>query len=78
MLQIPAIMTFARFQKTLAKRLETLRLEAGWTQEEVGRRAGLTRQHVQRLEAGTSNPKASTLVALARSFDVPLQKMLGP
>jgi transcriptional regulator with XRE-family HTH domain len=71
-------MTMMQFQKALARRLEALRLEAGWTQEEVGRRAGLTRQHVQRHEAGSSNPKASTLVALAKTFGVAVHEMLEP
>jgi transcriptional regulator with XRE-family HTH domain len=56
--------------------LEQARLAAGITQAELAGRAGLHRMAVQRIEAGTSDPRLSTLQALARALGMEL--MLVP
>lgn len=58
-------------------RLQRLRLQAAYTQEQVAYAAGLTRSHYQQLERGQSgpgrpaNPSLQTLLSLAAVFGVP-------
>ncbi len=70
-------MKFARLQKRLGKRLAQLRVENGLTQQEAADRCEITRQHLQRIEYGQANPKASTLFALAKTYRVPLAEIVG-
>ena len=70
-------MTLIQFQKKLADRLLALRTEEDLTQEEVARRAGITRQHLQRLEGGRINPTAGTLLGLAKVFRQSLTELVG-
>ena len=53
-------------------RLYDLRKKAGLSQEELAGLLGVTRQAVQKWEAGTSRPDMDNLAALARYFDVTL------
>lgn len=53
-------------------RLFELRRQAGLSQEELANLLGLTRQAVQKWEAGTSRPDMDNLVALADYFKVSL------
>jgi transcriptional regulator with XRE-family HTH domain len=41
--------------------VRTARLEAGLTQAELGRRAGMTQSMIARMESGTSNPTVASL-----------------
>jgi len=59
-------MTFKQYQKRLASRIHDLRVEAGLSQEQAAQQAGITRQHYQRLEGGTTNPTLETLVNIAK------------
>lgn len=47
-----------------------LRAARGWTQEELAWQSGVSRPAIARLETGATDPRASTLVALARALDV--------
>lgn len=69
-------MTFERYRQRLGKRLIERRHEAGLTQEELAAQAGLTRQHLRLLEIGASNPKLSTLLALADAFGLTVSQLL--
>jgi len=60
-------MAFQRFRKRLGERVLFLRREAGLSQEELAKRSRLTRQHLQRLEAGSANPTLETLLNLAKA-----------
>lgn len=63
--------------------LKTARQRLGLSQETVARRAGLSRNHYQLLEAGLSsnrkpaNPRLSTLVALAQALEIPPPELIG-
>ena len=54
------------------QRLYDLRKKAGLSQEELANLLGVTRQAVQKWEAGTSRPDMDNLVSLARYFSVTL------
>jgi len=57
-------------------RLFELRRQAGLSQEELANLLGLTRQAVQKWEAGTSRPDMDNLTALANYFHVSLDYLV--
>ena len=57
-------------------RLFELRRQAGLSQEELANLLGLTRQAVQKWEAGTSRPDMDNLIALANYFHVSLDYLV--
>jgi len=69
-------MNFEKFRERLGKRLVGLRHGCDLTQEELASKAGLTRQHLRLLEIGASNPKLSTLLALAQAFGMSVSEMM--
>lgn len=63
--------------KKLAKRLKSLRMERGLTQEEAARMCGMEYKYYQRYE--TFQPRdmrMSTMEKIAKGFDIPLWKLL--
>ncbi len=58
-------------------RLFDLRRQAGLSQEELANLLGLTRQAVQKWEAGTSRPDMDNLVALSNYFSVSLDYLVS-
>jgi transcriptional regulator with XRE-family HTH domain len=52
-------------------------VEAGLSQEEAARRAGITRVHWQRLESELPNPTVETLFRVAKVFGVPPGELLS-
>ena len=57
--------------------LKALREKHGLTQEEMARRALVTRQAVSRWENGDTQPITDTLKILSREFDVSINTLLG-
>lgn len=57
-------------------RLYELRRQAGLSQEELANLVGVTRQAVQKWEAGTSRPDMDNLAALAEYFQVTLDYLV--
>jgi len=53
-----------------AGRLRELREAAGWTQQELAERAGLTRDGIAQLERGRRQPVWETVIALCGALDV--------
>lgn len=51
-------------------RIVTLRKLAGWSQEELARRADLDRGHISRIEAGKYAITIETLQAIAEAFSM--------
>lgn len=56
----------------LAFQVRALRLKRGWTQKELGKRAGLQQSAVSRVEGGNHRMSIETLLKLARAFDTAL------
>lgn len=52
------------------------RLGLGLSQAEVGRRAGLKREYLNRIEAGHIQPTLPTLNKVAKGLGVPLAEMV--
>ena len=61
---------------TFQERLYSLRRGKGLSQEELAHIVGVSRQAVQKWEAGTSRPDLDNLTALARCFDVSLDYLI--
>lgn len=57
-------------KSTFARRLEALRKQAGITQYELARRAGLSKQAMSQLERGERDPAWETVRKLARALEV--------
>lgn len=53
---------------TLGKRIAYLRVQSGWTQEELAERTALSRVAISHFEAGLSTPSERTIVLLAGLF----------
>jgi ribosome-binding protein aMBF1 (putative translation factor) len=59
----------------LGKRVRTLRLERGLTQEEAAARAALDAKHFQAIEGGRANVTMASLVGIARALGVRLAEL---
>ena len=60
------------------KNLKKLRNKKGWTQEKLAREAGISYITLVKIERGNiENPKLQTLVKLARTLGVSLDKLVG-
>lgn len=60
-----------------ADKIKALREEMGWTQAELARRLGITRNGVNSWEQGLSMPSPACLVDLAGVFSVSTDFLLG-
>jgi transcriptional regulator with XRE-family HTH domain len=69
-------MTLERFQRLLGGRLAALRKDLAMSQDEASQRAGLTRQHLQRIEGGTMNPTVATVFRLAKVYKVSIGELM--
>lgn len=70
-------MRLREFQKLLAARMLDLREAQALSQEEASRRAGITRQHLQRLESGRMNPTIATVFHMACAYNVSVGQLIG-
>lgn len=60
-----------------ADKIKLLREERGWTQAELARRLGITRNGVNSWEQGLSMPSPACLVYLVKAFSVSTDYLLG-
>ena len=60
-----------------AEKIKELRQARGWTQADLARRLGVTRNGVNSWEQGLSMPSPASLVDLARLFSVSTNYLLG-
>ena len=71
----------SKLRDTFAKRLKEMRLAAGLSQRELGRRIGLSEDvvssRVTRYERGTSEPDFGTASKLAKELGVPLAYLVA-
>jgi len=60
----------------VAARVKQLREQHDMTQEQLAKKAGLSRPYLARLETARSNPSLSTLEKLAKALGVPVKTLL--
>jgi len=64
-------------RRALASRLRSARGRAGLTQEQLADRAGVTTEHLQRLERGVGNPTLATVYALADILGINVTELVA-
>lgn len=64
--------TFYEGRASLAK----LRLQHGWSQAELARRAGTSQSYIGRLETGNIDPQLSTVSKIAHALGVPVPALV--
>jgi putative transcriptional regulator len=57
----------------MRNRLKVLRAERDWTQEELGRRLGVSRQAVNAIETGKYDPSLPLALKIGRLFEQPVE-----
>lgn len=62
--------------RSLGEVLKENRLRCNMTQELVAERVGVSRQAVSKWERGASEPSTTSLLKLAKLFDVPVEELL--
>lgn len=62
--------------KQMGIRLKGLRTAKEMSQAALAKRAGLTREYVNKLEAGKQDPSLTTISALAKALGVPVTALL--
>lgn len=62
---------------TLGERIQSLRKEAGLSQEELGDKLGVARQSVSKWESDTTIPELDKLIAMSRLFHISVGALLG-
>lgn len=73
---------WAAFTRDLARHLQRLRVERGYSQDQVAYAAGLSRSSYQRLERGetfpgtATNPTLRNLIAVAQVLEVTLDELV--
>jgi transcriptional regulator with XRE-family HTH domain len=58
------------------KRLRQLRLDAGWTQEQLAEAAGITTTYTSDLERGTKVPSLTIILRISRAFRISTGELL--
>jgi transcriptional regulator with XRE-family HTH domain len=58
------------------KRVRQLRLDAGWTQEQLAEAAGITTTYTSDLERGTKVPSLTIVLRISRAFRVSVSDLL--
>ena len=62
----------------IAANIVRLRLDRQLTQEELARKAGISRMALRNIERGTVVPRARTLTDLGKALRVPLRDIVAP
>ena len=61
----------------IAEKIKLLRSARGWSQAELARRLGITRNGVNSWEQGLSMPSPDFLIELSKAFSVSVDYLLG-
>ena len=59
----------------LGKRIRSLRLARGWTQQELGEKADISYKFLGQVERGRQNPSFVVLVKIADAFNIELMEI---
>jgi transcriptional regulator with XRE-family HTH domain len=61
----------------MGKTVRQLRQAKGLSQAELAKRAGLSREYVNKIEAGKYDPPLSTINAIAEALGVTARRLMG-
>lgn len=59
----------------MKNRLKVLRAERNWTQEELGKRVGVSRQAINALETEKHDPSLDLAYRISKEFDTTVEKI---
>lgn len=62
---------------TVRNRVKTLRTERGWTQEQLGKRVGVSRQSINSIERNRYVPSLPLALKFARVFERPTEEIFS-
>jgi putative transcriptional regulator len=62
----------------MKNRLHVLRAERGWSQADLARHLGVSRQTVNAIETGRYDPSLPLAFAIARLFDSTIERVFDP
>ena len=63
--------------KQFAKRLKAIRVERSMTQEDLARKAGISREYLARLETARQDPTLNTMAKIAKALKVKMVELFG-
>ncbi|MDD2620800.1 MAG: helix-turn-helix domain-containing protein [Syntrophomonadaceae bacterium] len=66
-----------QIREVFAQRLKEIREERGWSQEDVGRMAGLSKATISKYEAASHPPKLIHATAIAEALNVGFSYLIG-
>jgi transcriptional regulator with XRE-family HTH domain len=66
-----------RLREIIGENVRLLRLEKGWTQQQLGDAAGIHRRYLALIEKGTQNVGVDHLEKLGAAFGVPISELVG-
>jgi transcriptional regulator with XRE-family HTH domain len=64
------MMTRKNIQQKLGKKIRTIRVTSGLSQEQLGELTGLDRTYISGIERGVRNPSISNVEKIARALNV--------
>lgn len=62
------------FLKSLGQHIRSHRINQGISASELAKRMNLERSHIARIEAGNTNPTATTLIRICKALKINLSK----
>ena len=62
----------------LARTLQALRAERGWSLDQLAARSGVSKGVLVSLEQGRSNPNLATLARIGDAFGLPVTRLIDP
>ena len=64
--------------KMIAKRLKELRKRAGWSQQKLAEKAGLSYNTITKIEQGAATkPTIQTMIKIADAFQISIDELVG-
>lgn len=61
----------------MKNRLKVLRAERNWTQEELGKRVGVSRQAINALETEKHDPSLDLAYRISKEFGTPVEEIFS-
>jgi len=62
----------------MKNRLKVLRAEKDWSQEELGKKVGVSRQAINAIERSKHDPSLLLAFAFSKVFDIPIEAIFEP
>ena len=60
----------------MARRIQEIREDRGWSQLKLAARAGISREYLARLETGRQDPRVSVLAKIAKALRVKVSALV--